>query len=258
MTEPFRYVLARQLRLGLRERRRLMLGFEEADLLANKMVDAIMRVVSDYEHEDVVGEEAFSEQLCGRLKETLSGFATETIQWQADTATAERGRGRLLGRSLTKWKEEPELGADLVMVLDVDTPEFSVKKGYLAQAKRLENGQIMDRSEHKRLIEQCDKMLSVTPACMVFLYSSSYVHVIPAAAITQYKGRNLYDIATYPLHVLYRDFAICWFGDPRIQATNRLALEGLRERLDAHAAIRLDGQPRFAGEMGEEWSGSKL
>ncbi len=235
-----------------------MLESDDADEFANKLAAATMRTVADYESEDVVGEEAFSEQLCGRLKETLEGFATATIEWQADIAVNGKGRGRLKGRSLTKWGEEPDLGADLVMVLDVETPEFSVRKGFLTQAKRLELGKLMVRSEHKRLIEQCEKMLSVTPASMVYLYSKDRVHVVPATAVVQHRGRNLYDIVTYGLPLLYRDFAICWFGDPRIQATDKISLEGLRERLDANAAVRLAGKQREIDDEIARWDEPKL
>ena len=218
-----------------------MIDTDDADELAVKLTDATIRVVKDYEAEDVVGEEAFSEQLCGRLKETLDGFETATIRWQVDVATNFKGLGRLKARSLTRWKEEPELGADIVMVLDVDTPDFVVNKGFLAQAKRLESEHSIDPDEHRRLIEQCERMLYVTPASMVLLYSTTGVHVVPAAAVVQYKERNLYDIVTYDLYYLYRDFAICWFGDPRIQATDRLTLATLRDRLDTNAAVRLIG-----------------
>ena len=229
-----------------------MLEEADAEEFAAQLAGATMRVVHDYDGEDVVGEPAFSDQLCGRLKETLEDFETPTIRWQADVATHLKGYGRLKARTLTPWKEEPELGADIVMVLDVDTPDFVVRKGFLAQAKRLDPGKLIDTSEHGRLIEQCEKMLYVTPASMVFLYSAKGVHVVPAAAVIQHKGRNLYDLVTYDAFVLYRDFAICWFGDPRIQATDRLTLASLRETLDANAAVRFVGRARDPDEI--DWS----
>ena len=84
------------------------------------------------------------------------------------------------------------------------------------------------------------------------LYSAKGVHVVPAAAVVQHKGRNLYDLVTYDAFVLYRDFAICWFGDPRIQATDRLTLASLRETLDANAAVRFVGRARDPDEI--DWS----
>lgn len=206
-----------------------MIDEGDADKFAKKLAGATNRVVKDYKTEDVVGEEAFSDQLCGRLKETLEDFESETIRWQVEIANIPRGSGRLKARSLTRWKEEPDLGADIVMVLDVWTPDFVIRKGFLAQAKRLETGRSIEKAEHERLIEQCIRMLHVTPASMVFLYGSDGVKVIPAAAVLQHNGRNLYDIISYDIEILYRDFAICWFGDPRIQAVDRLTLENLRE-----------------------------
>ncbi|WP_165323098.1 hypothetical protein [Rhizorhabdus phycosphaerae] len=138
------------------------------------------------------------------------------------------------------------------MVLDIDTPVYSARKGFLAQAKRLDVGKAIDLPEHRRLINQCEKMLSVTAASMVFLYSTKRVHVVPAAAVVQHKDTNLYDILTYSLHWLYHDFAICWFGDPAIQATDRVALEGLRDRLDARAGVRLVGRSRDTIIYGED------
>jgi hypothetical protein len=229
-----------------------MLEKQDADAFAEQLAGATMRVVRDYDDEEVVGEPAFSDQLCGRLKETLEGFETETIGWQVDVTPYLKGFGRLKARTLSPWKEEPELGADIVMVLDVETPDFVVRKGFLAQAKRVESGKLIDAGEHRRLIEQCEKMLYVTPASMVFLYSTGGVHVVPAAAVLQHKGRNLYDLITYDTFTLYRDFAICWFGDPRIQATDRLTLASLRETLGVNAAVRFVGRPREPKEV--DWS----
>lgn len=229
-----------------------MLEEEDADEFAARLASATTRVVRDYDDEDVVGEPAFSDQLCGRLKEALEDFETPTIRWQVDVAAHLKGYGHLRARTLTPWKEEPELGADIVMVLDVDTPDFAVRKGFLAQTKRLDPGKWIEPGEHRRLIEQCERMLYVTPASMVFLYSTGGVHVVPAAAVLQHKGRNLYDLVTYDTSILYRDFAICWFGDPRIQATDRLTLASLRETLDTNAAVRFIGRARDPDEV--DWS----
>ncbi len=63
-----------------------MLEEEDAEEFAAQLTGATMRVVREYDGEDVVGEPAFSDQLCGRLKEALEDFETPTIRWQADVA----------------------------------------------------------------------------------------------------------------------------------------------------------------------------
>jgi len=219
-----------------------MLDEADADGFATKLAAATGRAVRDYGDEDVVNEEPFSDQLCGRLKETLESFKTANIDWQVDVAQASLGRGRLRARTLAKHKEEPDLGADLVMTLDIDTPTYSVRKGFLAQAKRLQPGKLLSNEKHRELIGQCDRMLSVTPASMVFLYSTEEVTVVPAAAVMALRHTNLWKIVTYEIEILYRDFAICWFGDPRLQSTDRQSLEGLRAATGANAALRFSGR----------------
>ena len=226
-----------------------MLTHEDAREFSVKLVKAARRVCKDYAHGDVEHEEPFSDQLCGRLKETLEDFQTVNIDWQADLATADRGRGRLAGRSLKKTTEEPEFGADIVMALDIETSGFKMRKGFLAQAKRLEIGDKMSTREHSKLLVQCAKMLKVTPSSMVFLYSTNEVTVIPATAVLAKENRHLHKIATYGIEWLFHDFAICWFGDPLLQATDSLSLEGLRARVDAEAAVRFAGTDRMEAHL---------
>lgn len=226
-----------------------MITHEDADAFAEKLMGATSRVCRDYAIGDVLHEEPFSDQLCGRLKETLEDYETQNIRWQADVATAAKGHARLSARTLTKTKEEPEFGADIVMTLDIDTPTYSVRKGFLAQAKRLEPGKRMAPDEHRRLIGQCRRMLKLTPASMVFLYGRSGMRVIPATAVVAAGHADLDKIATYPSIWLYKDFAICWYGDSRLQATDPVSLEGLRMLVGAEAAVRFVGTPRAREEM---------
>lgn len=221
-----------------------MLEKDDADLFAAKLAAATARVVEDYADGDVVHEEPFSDQLCGRLKETLQSFETPNVRWHVDVAIGGEGAGRLKMRSLTKYKEEPLFGADLVMVLDLQLRDYSVRKGLLAQSKKLEIGDRMTPAEWGRLREQCQEMIEVTPASMVFLYSKSGVMPVSAAAVLAYKDRDLHRLVHYDIGIFYKDFAICWFGDPLIQATDPASLEALRILTDARAAVRFTGMDR--------------
>lgn len=216
----------------------------DAEALASKLAEATQRVVRDYELGDVADEESFSSQLCGRLKETLYEFSTPSMVWQVDAATADSGWGRLSARSLRKHTEEPEFGADIVMAIDVNTSRYQVRKGFLAQAKRLEPGHLLDARDWSRLIRQCESMVSFTPASVVFLYSRSGVYVIPATAVLACRDQNLWRLTTHDIRQLYRDFAICWFGDLRLKTTDHASLEGLRELVSASGAIRFVGRTR--------------
>ena len=221
-----------------------MIGEEDAEGFATKLAGATERVVHDYGLEDVVHEEPFSDQLCGRLKETLQEFETPRVRWQVDVAMAGRGSGRFYARSLSKYDEEPRFGADLVMVLDIDLPDYSVRKGFIAQAKRLGSGEELDGSNREKLLEQCRRMVSFTPASLVLLYSRHGVHPVSATAVLAARGYNLYSLETYSTAIMYRDFAICWLGDQRIQATDRASLDALRQLIDAEGAVRIQGRAR--------------
>lgn len=232
-----------------------MLHEGDAEGFAEKLFGATERVCADYGAGDVVHEEPFSDQLCGRLKETLEDFETENVRWQAEMATAPKGRARLRARTLTKTKEEPLFGADIVMTLDIETDDYSVKKGFLAQAKRLDLGKRLDNSDHRKLLNQCERMLKITPSSTVFLYNQRGVHPIPATAVLSLRSHELWEIVTYSQRILYYDFAICWFGDSRLQATDAISLEGLRTLVDAETAVRFIGRGRYPGVeyFEEDW-----
>jgi len=223
-----------------------MLDLIDAAEFGERLAGATSRVADDYVEGDVVHEEPFTDQLCGRLKETLHEFETPNIRWQVDVATGDKARARLRMRSLTKTKEEPLHGADLVMVLDTELGDYSIKKGLLAQAKRLEPGTKMDADEWRRLRGQCERMLDVTSESVVLLYHKGGVTPISAAAVLAYQERDLFSIDTWPIEILYSDFARCWKGDPHIQATDPASLEALRLVTDARTAVRFVGRGRDA------------
>lgn len=227
-----------------------MLTEDDADLFAKKVANATNRVVRDYELGDVADEEGFSGQLCGRLKETLEDFSTPAIRWQVDAAIDSRGYGHLSARTLEKQTEEPIFGADIVMTLDVRTDGYEMQKGFLAQAKRLEPDNTLNNRDHRRLLRQCELMVSFTPSSMVFLYSKKGVHVIPATAVLALRGADLWSIVTNDLVFLYREFAICWFGDPRLVATSKATLRGLRELTGVSGALRFKGTTKFPRTRG--------
>lgn len=219
---------------------------EDADEFAHRLAKATQRVVADYQEGDVVGEEPFSDQLCGRLKETLEDFETPNVRWQVDVAVGGEGAARLRMRTLNKRTEEPRFGADLVMVLDLKLKDYTIRKGLLAQAKRLEPGKNMKTADWMKLRDQCADMLEITPASMVFLYSKSGITPISATAAVAYGQRDLHELETYSMEVFFRDFAICWIGDPHIQASDPASLEALRLVTGARAAVRFVGVDRDA------------
>jgi hypothetical protein len=222
-----------------------MLSYEDIEGFGGKVSQAIDRVVEDYAAGDAVHENPFSGQLTGRVKETLREFETSGVRWQVDSAS-DKGRARLRARQLTSQgadTEESRFGADIIFCLDIGLSDYNAKKGFLVQSKRLEPGTHLNKVTSDELREQCSKMLAVTPASMVFLYSSRGVHVVPATAVAASTTYDIYTLPTYAMRVLFDDFAMCWFGDPLLQATDPASLERLRALAEAREALLFKGQP---------------
>lgn len=221
-----------------------MIPRQDAEELAEKLTRAAESVSADYAEEDVIGEEDFSSQLCGRLKETLRNFETNTMAWQVRTTEGEKGFARLQARTLHKVVEEPLFGADVIMTIEAIGRNFEVKKGFLAQAKRLERGKRLTTRDYNQLKKQCRDMLAVTPASFVFLYSTTGITVLSANAVVSQSKQDLWKLETWNIFVLFLDFAICWVGDTRLQTTTRRSLDDLRVAFDTNAAIEVAGKPK--------------
>lgn len=144
---------------------------------------------------------------------------------------------------------EKEFGADFCGVLDVNLPEFKQSKGFLAQAKREKQGISVYRgrfgingvafsagNEFNRLRVQTTKMLSVTPDSFIIIYSINGFMVVPASAIRglSYQNTQLYG---KPVNRFFKEFIMCFIGDPKLKAWDAQTLEKIREETHARSAI---------------------
>jgi hypothetical protein len=218
-----------------------------ANQISGAMVAATDAVTKDYAEGDVGDEDDFSSQLCGRLKSKLNDAQFQPSESKLASDLSKAGeqelrpsRIRLRARHLT-WRgkrgEEGVIGADIVLVLDVDIPAYHITKGLLIQAKRLERGKRFASSDAATLTKQCNDMLTVSPASFVFLYSKTAVTPVSATALWSNDAVSPYSLPTYPLGWLYNDFAICWVGDRRIKATDGASLRRLLQRRRARNGL---------------------
>lgn len=105
------------------------------------------------------------------LKEALESFRTTNIDWQVDIAQASLGSGRLRAHP---HQAEGRAGPGSRPSYDSRYQHADVcgPQRLLAHAKRLESGELVSNEKYRELIEKCDRVLRVTPASMVFLYST--------------------------------------------------------------------------------------
>jgi len=146
---------------------------------------------------------------------------------------------------------ESKFDADFVGVLNVKLKGFKQTKGFLAQAKKegdlvkVQKAQKFYASptraafnrnqEFERLRGQTNDMLQITPASFVIVYSSSGFVVVPATSVTGLsKKAKLY---AKPATRFFKEFLMCFIGDPKLKAWDTKSLETLRTEYRAKSAI---------------------
>jgi len=143
---------------------------------------------------------------------------------------------------------EHGFGADFCGVLDIRFRDFKQTKGFLSQAKMEKHGILVQKgfmgattvsfsygNEFERLNEQADKMLSVTPDSFIIIYSSKRFVVIPASSIKGLaRSGKLY---AKPIDHFFKEYLMCFIGDPRLKAYDDHSLESLRIETNARTAI---------------------
>ena len=178
-------------------------------------------------------EPEFTDRLLARIESELDGASIGGLFWSAKTLTS-RGHG----------SQERRFGADFVGVLDIDVEEQRTRKGFLAQAKRLEPTSGLGPSEFDRLRDQCDQMLAVTPDSFVFLYSRAAVTIVPAIAIASVPPPvtfSPYDVYSRSVSSFFELHIECFIGDRSISSIGDdfLSLPAILDRTAASRGIEL-------------------
>jgi len=143
---------------------------------------------------------------------------------------------------------EHRFGADFCGVLDIRFRGFKQTKGFLSQAKIEKHGIFVRKgfmgattvsfsygNEFERLNEQADKMLSVTPDSFVIIYSPKGFVVVPASSVKGLARRG--KLYAKPVNRFFKEYLMCFIGDPRLKAYNDRSLESLRVETNARTAI---------------------
>jgi hypothetical protein len=151
-------------------------------------------------------EPVITASLVRGIRESLSGMHRNGVRVTAQVLS-DRGRN----------SQERRSGADLLGVLDVQLPSFSLSKGFLAQAKKLQNGLIVGR-EAIRTRDQCRRMLRFSPDSFLFAYSADGLWAVPASSIVASNSSNIDIFGLYyrTLPSFYEIHLTSFVGDPRL------------------------------------------
>lgn len=173
-------------------------------------------------------EPQFTDRMIGRMEHAIEGYVTKGIIWRAKTLT-DRGRGA----------QESRFGADFISALDISITGYSVRKGFLAQAKLIEPGGYISPQEYSRMQAQCIQMLDLTPASFVFLYSIQGISVVPAISIVAASHINPHNLYSRRLNRFYEEHFSSFIGDKAISTPAIGVLEDLAHQYHARSALGL-------------------
>ena len=201
---------------------------------AKRIAEAADSAVNDLEDGLAEQEPHLTDRLLGRIMQSIEGYKSKGVTWKAKTLT-DHGPGT----------QEKTYGADFVGVLDIDLPEFKVRKGFLAQAKLLDSGEMSSR-EFRRLLGQCEQMLELSPDSFVFHQSVDGIRVIPAIAVVGASGPEIaFDpdaLYSRKLSRFYEEHFECFIGDRKINEPSERMLAELRARALLYLTVRLSEQ----------------
>ncbi len=196
--------------------------------VAQVVTDAAEGTIEALNTRRVEQEPQFTDRMIGRIEQALEEYQIKGVIWRAKTLT-DRGRGA----------QESIYGADFMGVLDISIEGYSVRKGFLAQAKLIEPNSNISPQEYARMRDQCREMLGLTPASFVFLYSSQGINVVPAISVVAADRMNPHDLYSRRLNRFYEEHFASFLGDKAISTPDINVLEGLADRYKSRSALGL-------------------
>lgn len=198
---------------------------------ARRVAEAASMTLDAFRDGRIEQEPAFTDRMLGHIEHTMQGFEAKGVRWGAKTLT-DRG----------PMSQESVYGADFLGVLDIKLPGYSVSKGFLCQAKMVEIGAYISRSEYNRMRDQCEKMLSLTPASFVFIYSKVGIWVVPAISIIGSDCINPHNLYSRSVARFFEEHFSSFIGDRRIHVPHRITLAALAEEYHSRNALLLEAR----------------
>lgn len=188
---------------------------------ANRVGSAANKTAQEYAKKNIPDEPSFTAVLAARIKDSLSGLSKGGISWNAKILSSHGPK-----------TEESRFGADVLGVLSLKLSGYSVKKGFLAQAKRQEPGKPLSSSEWKRMQAQCSTMLNFTSDSYVFIYALNGVFVVPAISVVACQEvEDIHTLHPKNLSAFYKEHFMCFVGDRAINSTSPHVLNNLLARV---------------------------
>ncbi len=207
---------------------------------ARRVAAAVQKTAKSMTTGSVTQETDFTSRMVARIEDAVAEQNLPGLKWSAHVL---RDRG--------PHADESQYGADLLGVLNIELPDYSVSKGFLAQAKLWRSGQTFSMREWDRLTEQCEAMLDVTPHAYVLAYSPSGVRILSAAAVAAAAlvPQSLDGFYTRSVSRFFEEHFECFIGDRRLSAAHAKSLHGITATVSPRTTLLLQlGSPLLPEE----------
>lgn len=164
-------------------------------------------------------EEDVTSTLLTAIESRLDGKSRHGLRWQGKVTTR-----------AGKHAEEGRSGADFAGILQFNLPDYRIAKGFLAQAKRQEQGDRLALDQWGSLRTQCERMLHITSESFVFVYAYQGISVVsPLSILGCTKPTDLFLLHPIPLREFFKRHFHCFIGDRRIDSATCLPLSNVPE-----------------------------
>lgn len=170
---------------------------------------AVKNANEAYAEGDALEEDHITGHLLGGISNNLDDKYIKNFRWRGKQFTG-RGGG----------SEESKIGSDFMGVIDIDLNGYSVKKGFLIQAKKAEPGVSMPTKQWGDFTDQVEKMLKVSPSSYVLVYSSELgMRIFPAISVLNLDSRNIFDLYSRSVRRFFEDHLQCFIGDQMLNTS---------------------------------------
>jgi len=223
-------------------------------MIISPAINRILKAIEAAEHKVIQGLQDKTIETEPSLTDRLLG----AIDFAFDEGIKSDGyliRARTL-RDRGANAPEAEFGADLASVLHIDTKEYKISKGFLAQAKLANKEgiyiEVKDNrclphislrlsSSSSRLVNQCHRMLCITPESYVFIYSNYGIFVIPASTVVSVSSDdNMYRVSFKTFQWFMKDHLRSFIGDLQLSAYDDDTFRRLRDKTFSSFGLMLD------------------
>ncbi len=196
---------------------------------------AVQGIVDDFADGRIREEPDFTSRMLQTIQERLNGITVKGIVWQSVVTTSHGSH-----------TEEKATGADFMGVLNINLSDYTVRKGFLAQAKRAGR---LNKKEMDRLRNQCEDMLNLTPESYVFLYKKDGVRVLPAISVVSATVDDLSELYNRSIQRFFEMHLESFIGDRRLSSPSADQFDALLKEYRIKQGLYLAAKQ---GDVGSE------